>query len=709
MPPASNQPDRRSGEPPRIGRHVFALLVTAGLVVAAYSNAPRGQFVYDDTKQILQNHLIQHSQYYRQALTSDVWAFKGVDKEGRSNYWRPTFVALNIACFAAFGKDPFGWHVVNILLHGAVCMLVYCVLLKLGSARRSANAVIPARGRGHADPKDVGMAHSDARVVGVQSTRAPRDTFGDAQDSPIPWAVAAAVTWLFAAHPVHVESVTWVAGSPDLLVGVGLLGAYLCFLAARRGPTVWNVGGMILLYAFAQFAKEAAIVFPVIVILTGLLLPERGARAVESALRAFVLAIPLIILAALFVVARQWILGFTRIELPWAPTLAGVLLTMPSLLAFYLRQAVFPWTLGPQYPLRVVAPGALTGANFYLPLAICVATLVLFVWLARRRPGYRIGLLWFALPILLALDIRSFRPEELVHDRYLYLPLMGFLMLVCLLVHDGIARLARHRGASTGLIAASLAVAGVLAMATHRYNPVWGDELALWTRATQVDPTSAMAFGQLGAAHYQAEKKTKICTQSKAAYVRALKIFPDMTQAHLGLGFIANCEGRPAEAQQYFERVLASWPDDVDARDNLALAFQMQGRFDDGIRVLDEGRRRTPYRYAKYTVNLAVLHVLAKRMGTAISELEAIREPRMLTVPEGAQLKEALNNSLDPDVLLGWRHLARLYAQTNRPADALAACDTYLQKTSPFSSDPLVAPKRSEMESLRSTLTVGPR
>lgn len=663
-------------------RHVFALLVTMALIVAAYGNAPRGEFVYDDTKQILQNHLIQHSSYYWTALTSDVWAFKGVVEEGRSNYWRPAFVALNIACFGAFGKNPAGWHVVNILLHGGVCVLVYLVLLRLGAST------------------EPGQQHADGRrgdqVVAVGMAPAADERSG------ISWAIAAGVTWLFAAHPVHVESVTWIAGSPDLLLALGLLGAYLCFLNARERVTPWNIGGMVLLYAFAQLSKEGAIVFPVLVILTGVLMPPRGGTVGKSSLRAVVLALPLIVMAVAFVLTRREILNLKdefgntidRIELPWAPPLSGVLLTMPSLIAFYLRQAIFPWTLGPQYPLRVVEAGKLSGANFYLPLLVCMAALAVLLWMSIHKREYRIGLLWFALPLLLSLDIRSFRPEELVHDRYLYLPLMGALFLVCLLIRDVLGFFTKRNETGTGLIATSLVLSLVLAVATHLYNPVWGSELALWTRATEVDPKSAMAFGQLGAAHYAREKATKVCTQSKAAYLKALENLPTMTQAHLGLGFIANCEGRPAEAIPYFSDVLKAFPNDEDARDNLGLSLQMLGRYDEGIRVFDEGRRLAPNRH-EYTVNLAVLHVMARRMGSALMELESIRKP--------------LSESVKPGVLIGWRHMAMLYDQVKRPAEAREACENYLRMTEPIANDPDVAAARREMLELRSKLGGSPR
>ena len=114
-------------------------------------------------------------------MTSDVWAFSVETAETRSNYWRPMFVLWLMVNYRFFGLIPAGWHVAAILLHGLVIVLSAETLRRLG--------VRPA--------------------------------------------VSAATLWTFAAHPVHVESVAWISGAPDLLVSAFLLGSYVTYLAKR--------------------------------------------------------------------------------------------------------------------------------------------------------------------------------------------------------------------------------------------------------------------------------------------------------------------------------------------------------------------------------------------------------------------------------------------------------------------------------------------
>ena len=110
--------------------------------------------------------------------------------------------------------------------------------------------------------------------------------------------------------------------------------------------------------------------------------------------------------------------------------LSAIILTAPSLLAFYLRQSLFPLIIGPSYPLRALDAGSLSPANFWLPLLVVVVAAVLIVWAVRQGLVQQIGATIFLLPLLPALNINAFIPEQLVHDRYLYLPLLGFLMVV---------------------------------------------------------------------------------------------------------------------------------------------------------------------------------------------------------------------------------------------------------------------------------------
>src|SRR5687767_13727172 len=101
------------------------LVLIALVAFVVFAITLGGDFVYDDTRQILRNPLIQDSDLYGKALASDVWAFKGDGTAAASNYYRPTFVAWMILNFKVFGTSPFGWHLTNVLLHIGVCLLCF--------------------------------------------------------------------------------------------------------------------------------------------------------------------------------------------------------------------------------------------------------------------------------------------------------------------------------------------------------------------------------------------------------------------------------------------------------------------------------------------------------------------------------------------------------------------------------------------------------
>jgi protein O-mannosyl-transferase len=362
---------------PLAGRGGAALVLVGAfvLVVLAYGSAIHGQFIYDDQRQILQNPLIQEPRLLGKALVSDVWAFSGVEGKTWSNYWRPIFVAGLSLQYALFGADPTGWHVTNIALHFLATALGFFVLRALG-ARPAACAI---------------------------------------------------ATWLFAVSPVHVESVTWVSGSPDPMTASLLFAAYLCYLAARLKPG-WGLRIVgLAAFAAALLAKEIAIVFPAIILVSELAFQERRPGAVRASL---VATVPYLGVAVVYLAVRFSLVGMQHITPPGAPGLDGVVWSAPSLLLFYLRHAFFPFGLGPSYPFKPVTGAGVSGSTFFLPLAVVLVLALGAYLLCRRDRIYRLVLPWFVFPLIPVFDVRAFIPEDVAHDRYLYLPLFGALAFV---------------------------------------------------------------------------------------------------------------------------------------------------------------------------------------------------------------------------------------------------------------------------------------
>src|SRR5215471_2055679 len=98
---------------------VLLLVVVAFL---CYANTLGNGFVYDDDQQILQNPYIKSWHYLPQIFGSTVWAFQG--QVGTSNYYRPLMTFTFLLLWQIFGPLPFGFHLLNVVLHAVVVVLV---------------------------------------------------------------------------------------------------------------------------------------------------------------------------------------------------------------------------------------------------------------------------------------------------------------------------------------------------------------------------------------------------------------------------------------------------------------------------------------------------------------------------------------------------------------------------------------------------------
>lgn len=594
--------------------HAAVIGVAVFLTVAAYANATHGGFVYDDEFQIVKNPQIKPGGDIGQAFTSDVWSFRTGAGESRSNYWRPFFIGWLALNYRLFSLETTGWHVMNILLHLLVALLGYRLLLALR------------------------LSH----------------------------AVSAVATWVFAAHPAHIQSVTWISGSPDLLMSLFLMGSTIAYLAARDRANWRYRTAAVLLFACALLSKEAALAFIAILFFSDIILNrEVGTPIRPAATAALKRCLPFLATGLTFVVVRYQILHTMRQLAPGAPGVGEVLLTVPSLLVFYVRQVFLPFEFGPVYGVRYVAATNIGLMNLLLPLVLMTALAYAASWLYKRNLVYRFGLIWLFLPLVLVLDPRIFVSEMLVQDRYLYLPVFGAAMLI----GGGLVELAGRvirggvRKTETAAIAAGLLIACSLALVTLRFNPVWANGVALWEQGVRVDPSSGFANAQLGNEYQRAGR----LAEAKEAISRAIELRPDLTTAYLTRGVINVRERRYEDAERDLKRVLNSFPDYDVAREQLALAYQQQGRLDESIALFEEGRRVIPAKQPLYTINIAVLLKLANRNAEALAELE-------LLLP-------VLNSTRDPDVLIAWWYLGELYRGQGKSDRAVTSYEQYLKAT----------------------------
>jgi protein O-mannosyl-transferase len=568
---------------PAANWRLLAIVLTATFI--AYARTLSFAFVYDDPLQIVNNPLIHAWRYVPRYFTEDVWG--GVNRGVPGNYYRPVFLLWCRLNDALFGSHASLWHLTTVGAHLLVCVLVYYLTLRLVRDRLTAG-------------------------------------------------IAALI---FGLHPIHIEGVAWISGVTEPLLGIFFIGAFLAYLRARergsRGGR-WLVLSLFL-YVLGMLEKETSLMLPVVIGVYEWLygeVPGEGSTwkgRLQRGLRAARPTAPFVLLWVPYLMARVAALkGFSH---PPSASLsiASVLYTWPSLIWFWIRHLIAPFGLTSVYDMDIV--GHPTVLNFLLPGAAVLATCAGLAWGARRSREVAFAAAWLILPLLPVLDIRIFSPYDFVHDRYLYLPSVGLVILIALALrrmHFGKVILF---GYPAGQIATALLVAIPLGLGTayqtwyfknngtfYQYNylmapdnPLIKSNFATYLGEHGKYAESAKLLESvlpelsdwyvnynLGHDYYELNRlpeaviflsravsidpnkpgpylglglawlRLKDFDRAEAAFRKAIELQPDGYGFHFALGMVLKERGQSAAALEQFKLELAINPDDEAAKRQIA-------------------------------------------------------------------------------------------------------------------------------------------
>ncbi|QYO65369.1 tetratricopeptide repeat protein [Leptolyngbya sp. 7M] len=601
---------------PRIEWKLPAII---GLVCfAAFANSLGGEFVYDDLRQIVRNPLIQDNALIWQALSSDVWAFKGDGTRVASNYWRPTFTLWQILNFRLFGLSPFGWHISNVLLHVAICLLVFALLRRWSFSELASFSV----------------------------------------------------ALIFAVHPVHVESVAWISGSPDLLFSLAFLGGLWFTQSYAETASTRYLIFSLLLYAVALGAKEVSIFcFPIfyLVLVSG---GQKG-RLARSGMFLF------LGVAIVYFILRLFVLGAVSRPPENAVGMSEAILSFPTIFLFYLRQIFFPYWLGANYPIEPVVSVDL--GNVIIPLVISVTILSGLFYLAARSDRIRLAAGLFLLPLLPTMNATLFEPEQIVHDRYLYLPLLGVLMILVIISERFIG--------DKKLIALVLVLCILLSVQTISYSSAWKNDLTLWKHTTSIDD-SAFTLSQYG------NELINIGRYDEAVSVLSRSIAKrPKARAYLSRARAYLVQKRYSDAETDLQAIINLPLDKLEAYvlyqaySLRAIALTEQGRLDEAEKAFREARTKLPIYTASITADLAVVLYQRGRKEEALRELEnSQNQARRELLPESKRV---------------FLRLGMLYTEMGRSAEARGALAEFLAFASHDRSDQFAVERQHAAAELR--------
>lgn len=479
----------------------FIPLCLISLVVLPYIQTGNYDFVsIDDYDYILRNSEI------RAGLTSIgmLWAFRSFHMSN----WHPLTWLSHMLDVTLFGMDPGRHHMMNVLYHCISTALLYVVLHRMtGALWRSAF-----------------------------------------------------VAALFGIHPLHVESVAWIAERKDVLSGLFFMLVLLAYERYARCPGLWRYLLVVALFALGLMAKPMLVTAPIILLLLDWWPLGRTAFSAQYEFEGRPLPVkrlifeklPLVLLvvassAVTFIAQHQGESVVNISDLPFTLRISNAFVSYGA----YLFKMIWPSSLAVLYPYPIMGLPWVKVWTSVLALT-GISLIALRQW--RQRPFLLVGWLWYLammVPVIGLVQVGS----QAMSDRYTYLPLIGPFVMVAWLAKENpflTKRLSsKFPGVSAGTI---LLVFGIVTFLQVRH---WHDSLSLFSHAISVTKDNAVAHSNLGLV--LADKGRN--EEATFHFREALAINPQYVPAHNNLGIMLYLQGNYDEAKKHFQETVRLQPD----------------------------------------------------------------------------------------------------------------------------------------------------
>jgi tetratricopeptide (TPR) repeat protein len=508
--------------PPAVERWLHAQGAALGIALflvvatlAVYVQTVTFEFVsYDDNTYLYEN------RHVKQGLTADslAWAFTGV----HSSNWHPLTTLSHILDWDLFGRWAGGHHLTNVLLHAASSVVLFLALRRLtGATWRS------------------GM-----------------------------------VAALFCLHPVHVESVAWVAERKDVLSGLFFGLTLWAYAAYAQTPFSWTRYLLVIvLYALGLLCKPMLVTMPFVLLLLDFWPLGRWRGVVAPSDRMLILEkLPLFALSGVsctitYVVQR--LAGAMEISVSLPMRVQTVVLGYGR----YLAMLVWPFDLTVAYPrdLQFYAVAVLL-----MVAVLCAVSAAVLIFCRQRSRYLLVGWFWF-LGMLVPVIGFVVVGDQSMADRYTYLPYTGLFVAVVW----GAAEAVSYRKGARVAHRWCLCVAGIallfFGVCSLRQASYWGDSEKLFRHALEVTQSNSLAHSILGETLW----KSGVASEKNEAlshYNEALRISPNNCVPHNDMGTVFADHAQWKEAANEFSIAIKLRPSFAPAHSNLAYSLGAMGK-----------------------------------------------------------------------------------------------------------------------------------
>ena len=531
---------------------IFACLTLALGTLALYRPVTRFPFInFDDPEYISENPVTQAGLTWHGL----VWAFNGI----HVGNWHPVSWLSHMIDCQIFGVNAGGHHLMNVLFHIANTLLLFAFL-------RSATG--------------------------------------------FEWR-SAFVAALFAWHPLHVESVTWVAERKDVLSTFFWLLTLLAYASYAKGSdelrvTSYERGNWLITHhsslfyflalvfcALAMLSKPMAVTLPFTLLLVDVWPLKRvwnaeyGIRNLKtSLLEKIPFFLLMLALCAVTFLAQRSAGAVSPVE--WSSRLGNV----PVAYARYIAKTFWPTDLSLVYPYVYHWPVVAIAGS----VAILIFISALAVMLLRREPWLATGWFWFLGTLVPVIGFVQVGAQSMA-DRYFYIPSIGlFIVLVwsaaelCATLPNGKTILA--------LIGGSALVGCMLA--TSLQISYWRNSESLFLHALEVTRNNYVAENALG----KYFEKNGDNARALVLYQDAVRIEPRFASSQYNLGLALIGFGHKDEALEHLAAAAQFDPGNPDAQYNLGIFFLQNKHWADAAHCFEATLKLRP-EFAPARVHLA--------------------------------------------------------------------------------------------------------
>ena len=550
-------------------RHTVWLITLIFICLTLFCNTFQNSFTWDDKSFIVDNRYIRDIGNIPFFFTPQYW--QGLFSEHARleqqviAIYRPISMITFSLDYFLWKLRPTGFHLTNLLLHISNVILVYFFVHQL-----------------------LGRADYTGFLKGKNFSW--RDSFNP------PFLTAL----FFAAHPIHVESITWIKNRADPLALLFFLLSCLFFARhiqkARNKLDIFSYAASLFCFILGFLSKASAFSLPFVLVAYVLcFLPK------EEYKRALIKILPFFVVALLYFVFKATFLKIPLLygAIPKLDLFAHILIVIKTM-GYYMNLSVLPINLNAErifiIPRSFLEPAIYSSLTLLLlALAVVIKTSTLRIKDSSKRRYSKLlcfSILWFFLTLAPVSNIIFLFSRPIAEQR-LYIPSLGF----CLVLAMGINKLSslelgfltqNRTRLLAGLL--SIFVLTFYSVTTIRRNADWRDPLTLWTKTVKNSPHSPRAHNNLADAY----EKKGLYDEAIKEYQEALRLNPGRSEFYYNLGNVYYAKGLYEEAIKEYQEALRLDPGKIDTYYNLGNVYDSKGLYDEAIEEYRQALRLDP-------------------------------------------------------------------------------------------------------------------